>query len=139
MMLSPKVENGLLKLQKALAALEEMAAAPQQENRGNIDATIQRFEFTFELFWKLLKAVLEVEGVESQFPKEVLKESFQGHLIDHEDIWIRMLKDRNLTSHTYDEKLANLIYGHIRDDYVPLLRTSLDSLEIKLEDLTATQ
>ena len=36
------------KVEKALTALEEMAKAPQQKNRGNIDATIQRFEFTVE-------------------------------------------------------------------------------------------
>lgn len=54
-----KMEWGFLKLGKALISLEKIIVKPDQEDRSNIDAAIQRFEFTIELFWKLLKNILE--------------------------------------------------------------------------------
>jgi hypothetical protein len=45
-------------LEKALQSLEAIAFKPFQKDRSNIDATIQRFEFTIELFWKTLKTIL---------------------------------------------------------------------------------
>jgi nucleotidyltransferase substrate binding protein (TIGR01987 family) len=95
-MKNPKIELGFSKLSRALTSLEDIASKPQQEDRSNIDASIQRFEFTIELFWKLLRAILESKGVEVQYPKDVLREAFKGHLIDHEQEWLKMLLDRNI-------------------------------------------
>jgi nucleotidyltransferase substrate binding protein (TIGR01987 family) len=122
-----KIDLGFTKLQKALISLELMAKKPMQKDRSNVDACIQRFEFTIELFWKLLKAILESNGVETQYPREVLKEAYRGHLINHEEQWLQMLIDRNLTSHTYEEKLADIIYKRIKE-YVPIFRSTFDSL-----------
>ena len=122
-----KIELGFSKLEKALKSLETIAIKPLQEDRSNIDATIQRFEFTIELFLKALKVILESKGVEVQYPKDVLKEAFRGHLIDDEDQWLQMLADRNLTSPTYDEQLANLIFNHIQGN-IPTLRKSFNQL-----------
>ncbi len=125
-----KIELGFLNVSKALNALELIAFKPPQADRANIDATIQRFEFTIELFWKLLKAILKEKGVDVHYPKDVLKEAYRGHLIDHEDVWVSMLHDRNLTSHTYDEKLADEIYERIRG-YIPVFRDTLISLNVE--------
>ncbi len=122
-----KIELGFTKLDKALKSLEQIANKPNQADRSNIDATIQRFEFTIELFWKLLRVILEGKGVEVQYPKDVLRESFKGHLIDHENQWLEMLKDRNLTSHTYDEKLADEIFARIKK-YVVIFKITFDQL-----------
>jgi nucleotidyltransferase substrate binding protein (TIGR01987 family) len=122
-----QIELGFLNVEKALKSLEGIAFKEILEDRSTIDATIQRFEFTIELFWKLLKAILKEKGAESQYPKDVLKEAYLGHLIDHEDIWLSMLKDRNLTSHTYDEKLADEIYERIKK-YIPIFRETLENL-----------
>jgi len=99
-----------------------------QEDRGNIDATIQRFEFTVELFGKLLKHILESKGVQVQYPKDILKEAYKGYLIDNEEQWLQMLKDRNLTSHTYDEKLAHIIFNRTKD-YIPILKSTFLKLK----------
>ncbi|MEY3182481.1 MAG: hypothetical protein RLZ35_466 [Pseudomonadota bacterium] len=130
-MSNPKISLGLIKLEKALSSLEKAATSPAIEGRLNIDATIQRFEFTIELFWKLLKAILETKGVEVQYPKDVLKEAFRGHLIDHESLWLKMLQDRNLSSHTYDEALADRVFEDIKT-YVPVLRLTFDQLSKQL-------
>ena len=117
----------LEKFKKALVALEAIYLKPMQEDRTNVDATIQRFEFTFELAWKFLKDYFLERDLELHFPKEVIQQAFEVRLIDNEDIWIKMLKDRNMTSHTYDEKLADEIYIRIKS-YVPELRNLLDKI-----------
>lgn len=68
---------------------------------------IQRFEFAFELAWKCTKALLEYEGFQDlHSPRSVFQEAFAGALIIDEEMWLKMLKDRNLTSQIYDEGLA---------------------------------
>lgn len=83
------------------------------------DGLIKRYEFTFELSWKTLKAIFEEEGLLGlNSPKLVLKEAYSSGLIDNEAIWLDMLKDRNLTSHMYNEEVAIKISDNIRDIYV---------------------
>ncbi|OJW68912.1 MAG: hypothetical protein BGO68_03975 [Candidatus Amoebophilus sp. 36-38] len=127
-MIEDKIKLDFLKLQQALTALELMASKPMQEDRGNIDATIQRFELTIDLFWKLLKHMLEFKGVDVQYPRDILKEAYKGYLIDQEDQWLGMLKDRNLTSNTYDKQLADVIFDRIKD-YIPIFKSTLAKLQ----------
>ncbi len=57
-------------------------------------------------------------------PPATLKKAFAENLVSdpgEADVWLQMLDDRNLTSHAYDEALANRIYAHIIDDYTGLL------------------
>ncbi len=115
------------KFKKALLSLEAIYLKPMQDDRSNVDATIQRFEFTFELAWKFLKDYFFERDIELNYPKEVIQEAFNVNLIDNEIVWIKMLKDRNMTSHTYDEKLADEIYIRIQL-YVPELRNLLNNL-----------
>lgn len=88
------------------------------------DATIQRFEFTFEVTWKTVKLYLERQGYECGGPRSTLKKAFAEHLIatpEEADLWLQMLEDRNLTTHAYDESLARQIYRNIVQIYAPLL------------------
>lgn len=119
-------------VEKALIALKVMVDKPMQEDRSNIDAAIQRFEFTIELFWKLLKRILDSKGVQAVYPKDVLQQAYQGNLINDEQVWLSMLRDRNLTSHTYNEELADDIFKSIKI-YYPVLRQSFDNLKIKFD------
>ncbi|MCG8541463.1 MAG: nucleotidyltransferase substrate binding protein [Clostridia bacterium] len=120
-----KYENSL----KALAKLKELQDKKTLDSDIFRDALIQRFEFTFELIWKLLKAYLEEEGIQNiNSPKSVLKAAYANHLINEESIWIDMLKDRNLTSHIYTEKTAIEISRKIIDDYIPLFKRLLEKI-----------
>ena len=112
---------------KALTSLEAIYLKPAQTDRANIDATIQRFEFTFELAWKCLKHYFLEQGIVLNYPKETIKEAFSVGMIDDENTWIAMLNDRNMTSHTYNEKLADEIYNRIKH-YVPELIKLLNKL-----------
>lgn len=102
--------------------LQEAVAQPETDLVR--DAVIQRFEFTFELVWKSLKLYLERQGLDCGGPRSTLKKAFAEGLIDtpeEADVWLRMLEDRNLTSHAYDEALATQIYRHVVEDYAALM------------------
>lgn len=120
---------------KAIETFEEAVSKPFTGDRIVIDGTIQRFEFTIELFCKLLKVLLFAKGIEVKFPKDVLKEAYQGKFIHEEQIWISILNDRNQTSHTYDEHLADRIYENCKG-YAKIFRKTYDELwERKVEFL----
>ena len=74
------------------------------------DSVIQRFEFCWELAWKILKLRLEMVGIEVLTPRDVFQESLNKGLIRDGNAWSEAQKMRNLTSHTYDEKLADTEY-----------------------------
>lgn len=115
-------------LNNALKRLEEVTVLPLSPQRYEVDLTIHRFEFTIELFWKALrKKLIDEYGVNVNSPKPVLQEAYLNQLIENEEIWLAMLNDRNLTSHTYKEALALEIYENIKR-YTPFLRKSVNQL-----------
>lgn len=114
----------------ALDRLEEILQLEPDEKRIVIDATIQRFEFTFELFWKTLKRFLQREGIVVDTPRETLMKAYQMHWINDEQIWLQMMRDRNSTSDIYDEAKAQEIYSRIRE-YQPRFRVVYSLLEKK--------
>ena len=108
-MTSDKMERSLILLKKAIDRFAEALNEP--ESSIVMDATIQRFEFTYELLWKTLKTFLEdVHGVRTVSPRQVFKEAYAISLIEEEDVFLEMIKSRNLLSHTYNEKQAADIY-----------------------------
>jgi len=86
------------------------------------DAAIQRFEFCFELAWKVIQEQARVEGLDCQSPKGWLKLAYKNGWIGDEAGWLAMLEDRNRTAHTYDEALAKDVYRRL-SAYLPLLQT----------------
>lgn len=108
-------------LGQALRQLE-LAVAKPIDYDGRTEMIVQRFELSFELAWKVLKHLLEDRGVLVSNPREVLLHAFTSQLIEEEDAWLKMLRDRNLTVHTYDEHLAKQIIARIESVYVPLLQ-----------------
>lgn len=125
--ISEKTRLSFDQLGKSLDRLHEMLQRPLDTDRANIDASIQRFEFCIELFWKALKRLLSDLGQEATYPKEILREAYQGNLINDEQAWLAMLTDRNLTSHTYNEELADQIYEKIKTHY-QVMRNACDTL-----------
>jgi nucleotidyltransferase substrate binding protein (TIGR01987 family) len=115
---------------ESASRLAEAVAQPETELIR--DATIQRFEFTFEVIWKTLKLYLERQGHECGGPRPTLKKAFTENLIatpEEADLWLRMLEDRNLTSHAYDEALAGRIYRNIVQDYSTMLSRMAERIQ----------
>ncbi|WP_291638015.1 nucleotidyltransferase substrate binding protein [Clostridium sp.] len=93
---------------------------------------IQFFEMTFELACKVLKDYLEAEGYVVKSPREAIKQAFQIGLIDNGHVWIEALANRNLTTHTYDEMLADKMSKEIVELYFPELKKMNDRLSGEL-------
>jgi nucleotidyltransferase substrate binding protein (TIGR01987 family) len=92
------------------------------------DSAIHRFEFTYELAWKTMKAYLEEKGVKDIYsPKEVIRSAFQLGLIENDTTWLDMVETRNETSHLYSENIAERVYGKLAA-YLPLLAKLLSKL-----------
>lgn len=116
----------LIFFEKSVERLEEIL----KEKKTDItrDAAIQRFEFTVELSWKTTQKFLKDQGIICRSPKECFKEAFKFGLIEDDPKWIEVLNDRNLTVHTYNEKLAEEIYSRL-PDYLKLFIRLKNGLE----------
>ena len=110
------------------AAKQLAKALNEPESEFIRDASIQRFEFTYELLWKTIKVFLEeMHGVRTVSPRQVFKEAFALELIDNEEMFLEMIEARNLLSHTYNENQASEIYRK--------LPSFLESFNLVLEKL----
>lgn len=97
------------------------------------DGLIQRFEFTFELAWKALKAIFEEEGLTGiNSPKTVFREAFSAGLIEKDELWLAMLSDRNTTAHIYNEQLAIEICNKIIKEYVCELDQLKEQIKMRM-------
>lgn len=107
----------LSSFEKALASLERAItrtqAAPNDEELR--DSVIQRFEYTYELSWKMLKRQLEKDApntaeIDTMGFKDLLREGAVRGLVDNPEAWFEYRSQRNITSHTYNAEKANQVY-----------------------------
>lgn len=114
----------------ALAAERDLSDLEQQ-------GLIQGFEYTHELAWKTLKDFLEHRGTEALYgSKDVTRQAFRLGLIEDGDIWMDMIRDRNLTSHTYNEETAMEIVDAILKRYCAAFSNfQLKMVSLKEEEL----
>ncbi len=95
------------------ANLRLSEALTQPYNEYIRDSSIQRFEFTFELFWKILRLYALRDGIEVNSPRTSIREAFRLGLIDEEELYLAMLESRNMATHTYDEEIAEEIFQQL--------------------------
>ncbi len=88
------------------------------------EGALQRFEFTFELAWKVMKDYLEESGVviNPVTPKNVIKQAFVAKIIENGQVWIDMLMSRNLMSHTHDFIKFEAIAKDVETKYLSELK-----------------
>ncbi len=103
-----RIQSLLIDLRKATLKLQEASEAPETEL--NRDATIQRFEFTFELAWKLMNAILKDNDINAYGPKNTFRYAARLGLIHDPLVWFKFHEVRNLTTHKYDEITALKCY-----------------------------
>lgn len=104
-----KLQSLIEDLEKANQRLKEAIRA--RPTRMNKDATIQRFEFTFELSWKTIQEyIIKDQGFDCKSPRDCIRESARLEIIDNPESWFKFLGHRNLIAHTYNEKLADKVY-----------------------------
>jgi len=118
--------QALNKLQEAVAILD----ATEMER----DASIQRFEFTYESVWKAARHYLrDVEGVDVGSPKAAIRACREVGLFSPDETvqCLEMADDRNLTSHTYDRQLAVQIHTRLRG-HADLLQHWLEAMAARM-------
>lgn len=101
------LENFERAVQRLRVVLGEPESMTQRE------ASIHCFEFTFELSWKAIQVALRAKGVDATTPRECLERAWRSGWIDDEEAWVDMLRDRNLTSHTYKDSLAREVVSRL--------------------------
>jgi nucleotidyltransferase substrate binding protein (TIGR01987 family) len=116
---------------KALSQLKkfvEKGELNELEEQGLIKA----FEYTFELGWKVLKDFLCERGNQNIFgSRDAISEAFKVGLIEDDDGWMNMFKDRNKAAHSYNEETAEEIAEAILNQYYPLL----EALHFKMDKI----
>ncbi len=102
---------------------EALEREPEGLSQLEKEGIIQRFEYTFELAWKVLKDKMASDGllVDQVSPKAVVRQAYAAKYIDDAETWMKMIGDRNLMSHTYDFKKFEEVIQTIRQSYLPLL------------------
>ncbi len=120
---------------KALAKLEEAVELAHQRQLSELEeqGLIQAFEYTHELAWNTMKDFLESRGARNLFgSRDAPREAFKRELIQNGDAWMDMVRDRNLTSHTYNEEIASKIASAILKVYLDefkLFQARMNELE----------
>ena len=124
------VDFKYMNLKKAYVKLQEVSNLYDGHDEIIRDSLIQRFEFTYELTHKTLKEAMKYLGVtlENSFPRTIFKKAYVNNLISDDMVWIRLLEDRNSTSHIYNEKLADEVANRIVKDYVKAIGELIDNL-----------
>jgi nucleotidyltransferase substrate binding protein (TIGR01987 family) len=108
--------------QRALESLTQAIQLMQQRPLSKLEeqGLIQGFEFTHELAWNVLKDYLEMEGIQGLVgSRSSSREAFKRGLVVDGEAWMDMIEARNLSSHTYNPKVASSIVTAVRDRYYP--------------------
>ena len=108
---------------KAFNLLEDAVRLHHERdlNELEVQGLIQRFEFTHELAWNVLKDYFEYQGNSNiTGSRDAIREAFNKGLIDDGEGWMDMIKSRNQSTHTYDEMIAEELKNKVIDSYYKL-------------------
>lgn len=87
------------------------------------EGLVQRFEYTQELAWKVMKDYEEFQGyTDIQGSRDAIRKALQMGIIDSK-MWMETIASRNVTSHCYDETEFNEVLNHIISQYLPIFKT----------------
>jgi nucleotidyltransferase substrate binding protein (TIGR01987 family) len=108
----------ILSMERPLTELEEQGL-------------IQAFEYTHEMAWNVLKDFLEEQqGLRNLYgSKDSTREAFKRGVIEDGEVWMDMIKSRNLSSHTYNSDIASDIVHKIMENYYAQFRQLLETLK----------
>ena len=125
----------LSSLQKALSSLQKAIhrAEKNRQDEEIRDSVIQRFEYTYELSWKMLKRQLEQESatpdlIDQLSFRDLLRDAAEKGILNDIEPWFVYREQRNITSHAYDANKANSVYMTVLD-FVKDAELLLQSLE----------
>jgi nucleotidyltransferase substrate binding protein (TIGR01987 family) len=106
-------------------------------NRLEQEGVIQRFEYTFEVAWKVMKDLLFYEGFDLKSPREVIRQAFESEYLNESDAEVALdaLEKRNLLTHTYEETTMLEALDLIETQFQPMLSRLLKTLQKRSTEL----
>ena len=116
---------------KALEQLGNAITTSRQRPLSELEkqGLIQAFEFTHELAWNVMKDYFAWQGNPGiTGSRDAAREAFQKGLVEDGEGWMEMIKSRNQTAHTYQQKVADEIAGKIIEHYFPLFQGFLRTM-----------
>ena len=124
--------KALVKLTQAVDLLSKQTGGETVVDELLQEGLIQRFEYTHELAWKVMKDYAEYQGyTDVRGSRDAIRKALEMNLIDDKR-WMETIEDRNLTVHNYDNEIALDIYDNIMNVYAPLFI----AFEHKMQSLT---
>ncbi len=136
----PRWEQRLDSYHKALARLAEIVGASKKRalNEFERDGLVQRFEFTHELSWKLMKAYAEYQGFDGiGGSRDATRKAFEMSLISDGQSWMDMIKSRSDAAHNYEGSVIDVLVDTIINKYYPLFADfcrKMDALRTDADD-----
>lgn len=122
--------------QKAFSQLHEAVELAQRRALSRLEeqGLVKAFEYTYEMAWNTLKDYLEDQGETAiHGSRDAIRLSFRRGLIQDGETWMDMIKDRTLTTHTYNEETAHQIAQSIINRYHPEFARLIHSLQLLKE------
>ncbi|MGN0031776.1 MAG: HI0074 family nucleotidyltransferase substrate-binding subunit [Candidatus Gastranaerophilaceae bacterium] len=111
----------LTPFENAINTLDEIIVRYDKESYDNAirDAVIQRFEYTYSLAIKMLVRFLQNQATDLPdaltFNETIRKANQLGLLLSNLEKWTDYRQKRNMTSHTYEETIANAVVSVVKD------------------------
>jgi nucleotidyltransferase substrate binding protein (TIGR01987 family) len=112
--------KALIQLGKAVNIVSAVSNSSSDQNDLLAEGLIQRYEYTHELAWKVMKDYEEYQGItDIMGSRDAIRVALRAGILD-DDRWMDTISDRNLTSHNYDDETAKHIVNNIINVYYPL-------------------
>ena len=118
-----RLEYRFNNFKRAFSLLREAIEMDREKELSPLEkeGIIQRFEYTIELAWKVMKDYLESQNlIFEPLPRLVIKKSYEVNLIQDGDIWLECLDTRNKMSHTYDFGIFEETIKKIKTSYLSI-------------------
>lgn len=118
-------QQRLASYEKALSQLRNAVAENEKRPLSDLEkqGLIQAFEFTHELAWNVMKDYFAYQGNPGiTGSRDAAREAFQKGLVEDGEGWMEMIKSRNQTSHTYQQKVADEIAALVVGRYFSLFQ-----------------
>lgn len=117
---------------RTLENLKDVFQYEEPYNNVVLTGLVALYEICFEQSWKLMKELLEKDGVaeaRTGSPRQILKSAYQAGMVKDEALWMDALAARNNVSHAYNQAVALHIVKQTKDLYYPMFVTLKKDIE----------
>lgn len=116
----------------ALENLKDIFDYEEPYNNVVLTGLVALYEICFEQSWKMMKEILEKEGVaeaRTGSPRQILKSAYQARILKEETLWMEALAARNNVAHAYNQAVALDIVRQTKELYYPMFAALKKNIE----------